>query len=62
MNTLNIELEQLADHQVKLVVEFEQEVMEQYKRRAARKIAEKSKIPGFRPGKAPYDVDRKSVV
>jgi len=53
---LNIELEQLADHQVKLVVEFEQEVMEQYKRRAARKIAEKSKIPGFRPGKAPYDV------
>jgi len=56
MNTLNIELEQLADHQVKLVVEFEQEVMEQYKRRAARKIAEKSKIPGFRPGKAPYDV------
>jgi trigger factor len=56
MNTLNIELEQLADHQVKLVVEFEQEIMEQYKRRAARKIAEKSKIPGFRPGKAPYDV------
>lgn len=53
---MNIELEQLADHQVKLVVEFEQELMEQYKRRAARKIAEKSKIPGFRPGKAPYDV------
>lgn len=53
---MNIELEQLADHQVKLVVEFEQEIMEQYKRRAARKIAEKSKIPGFRPGKAPYDV------
>ena len=53
---MNIEQEHLADHQVKLVVEFEQEVMEQYKRRAARKIAEKSKIPGFRPGKAPYDV------
>lgn len=56
MNILNIEQEHLADHQVKLVVEFEQELMEQYKRRAARKIAEKSKIPGFRPGKAPYDV------
>lgn len=56
MNTLKIEQEQLTDHQVKLVVEFEQEVMEQYKRRAARKIAEKSKIPGFRPGKAPFDV------
>jgi len=30
--------------------------MEQYKRRAATKLASRSKIPGFRPGKAPYDI------
>lgn len=57
---MNIELEQLDDHQVKVVATFEQEVMEQYKRRAARKISEKSKIPGFRPGKAPFDVIRRT--
>ncbi len=60
MYKLNIELEQLEDHQVKVVATFEQEVMEQYKRRAARKISEKSKIPGFRPGKAPFDVIRRT--
>lgn len=41
-------------HQAKLIVEVEPETMEQYKRRAARKISERGKIPGFRPGKAPY--------
>src|SRR5512144_2789262 len=30
--------------------------METYKRRAARKISERGKIPGFRPGKAPYEM------
>jgi trigger factor len=30
--------------------------MEASKRRAARQIAKRGKIPGFRPGKAPYDV------
>ncbi|HNZ14908.1 MAG TPA: trigger factor [Anaerolineaceae bacterium] len=42
------------DHQVKITAEFEQELLEQYKRRAARKIAKSTRIPGFRPGKAPY--------
>jgi trigger factor len=30
--------------------------MDKYKRRAARKISERGKIAGFRPGKAPYDM------
>src|SRR5215212_4316502 len=30
--------------------------MDVYKRRAARKISERGKIAGFRPGKAPYDM------
>ena len=42
------------NHEAKLVVEVEAEKMEQYKRRAARKISERGKIAGFRPGKAPY--------
>ena len=30
--------------------------MEKFRHQAARKIAQKAKIPGFRPGKAPYDM------
>lgn len=44
------------NHEARLVVEVESEKMETYKRRAARKISERGKIPGFRPGKAPYEL------
>lgn len=44
------------DHQMEVVVELENEQLEIARRRAARKISEKAKIPGFRPGKAPYPV------
>ena len=44
------------NHEAKLVVEVEPEKMDTYKRRAARKISERGKIPGFRPGKAPYEM------
>ncbi len=53
---MNIEKQLQDDHSVKLIVEIEQEKMDTYKRRAARKISERGKIPGFRPGKAPYDM------
>ncbi len=53
---MKIEKQIQDDHQAKLVVEIEQEKMEASKRRAARKLAERGKIPGFRPGKAPYPV------
>ena len=43
-------------HQAKLIVEVEPEQMDVYKRRAARKISERGKIAGFRPGKAPYNM------
>jgi len=49
------------DHQVKLIVEIEPETLESSKRRAAKQIAKKVKIPGFRPGKAPYNVIQKHV-
>lgn len=56
---MKIETQPREDHQVKLIVEIEQEAMEKFKRQAARKIAHEAKIPGFRPGKAPYDVVRR---
>jgi trigger factor len=53
---LKIEKQIQDDHQAKLIVEVEQEQMDAFKRRAARKLAERGKIPGFRPGKAPYNI------
>jgi len=53
---LKIETQIQEDHQAKLTVEIESEQMETMKHRAAKKIARKVKIPGFRPGKAPYPV------
>ncbi len=53
---MNIEKQYQEDHSAKLIVEVEQEKMDVYKRRAATKISSRSKIPGFRPGKAPYDI------
>jgi len=53
---LNIEKQYQEDHSVKLIVEVDQEKMNTYKHRAASKISSNSKIPGFRPGKAPYEI------
>jgi len=44
------------DHQVKLKTEFESDLVDQFKRKAARQIARSTRIPGFRPGKAPYNM------
>jgi trigger factor len=53
---LKIEKEFRDDHQVKLTVEIDPEPFENAKHQAARKLAKRVKIPGFRPGKAPYGV------
>ena len=53
---MKINLEPRDDHQVKIIAEFESTSLEKYRGKAARQIASKAKIPGFRPGKAPYDV------
>ena len=54
--TTNLKIEKTIEenHEAKLVVEVEPEKMQTFKQRAARKISERGKIPGFRPGKAPY--------
>jgi trigger factor len=53
---LKIETQALENHRVKLTVEFDSSTMDEYKRHAARSLAGRMKIPGFRPGKAPYAV------
>lgn len=53
---MKFEKKSLKDHQVQLTVKFDQEIFDQYKISAARKISSKSKVSGFRPGKAPLDV------
>ena len=44
------------DRQAKLTVEYTSDEFEGFKRRAAKKISKNVKIPGFRPGKAPFQV------
>ena len=56
---MKIETEPRDDHQVTMIVELEIEKLDGARKKAARKIAEKVKISGFRPGKAPYDVVRR---
>jgi trigger factor len=58
---LKIDTENLEDHQVKLTVEVDSEQLEGAKRKAAKKIAKRIKVPGFRPGKAPYQVILRQV-
>lgn len=53
---MKIETQLRDDHQATLVVTLEQAQMESAKRRAARKISERRSVPGFRPGKAPYEI------
>ena len=53
---MKIEKQTLEDHQVKLTVEVEEKTFEDAKRRAAKKVSRQTKIPGFRPGRAPYNV------
>jgi trigger factor len=56
---LKIETQPIDGHQVKIIAEFEPEVLDKYKQKAARRISETAKIPGFRPGKAPFAVIRR---
>jgi len=53
---LKIEQQPLDTCEVRLTVEVDPAEAEQAKRAAARRLAQKYKIPGFRPGKAPYEI------
>ncbi len=51
---MKVETQELENHQSKIIVEVEPAVLEDAKHRAASRLARQTKIPGFRPGKAPY--------
>jgi trigger factor len=53
---VNIQTEHLDDHTARLTVEVEADRLEKAIQQAARRIAKKGRIPGFRPGKAPVQV------
>ena len=53
---MNIESTLQDDHQIKLTVEIDDDTLLSAKKKAARRLAKSTKIPGFRPGKAPYQV------
>ena len=53
---MKVNVEPREDQQVKLIIEIEPEEFERAKRRVARRLAKRIKIPGFRPGKAPYEI------
>lgn len=46
----------LPKSQVKLEIELTQEEFDKYKDQAVRNLSARVKIPGFRPGKAPYNI------
>lgn len=53
---MKVETERLENCQVALTIRVDEERTERGLRNAARRISRKVSIPGFRPGKAPYDV------
>ena len=51
---MKIEQTYLENHQLEVTVEAEQDVFEKAKHLAAKEMSKGKNIPGFRPGKAPY--------
>ncbi len=54
--SLNIRTEELDNRRISLILEVDQDRVETELRKAARKVSGQYRIPGFRRGKAPYDV------
>ena len=55
---MNIETQNLENHEVKINVALDNEEFAPYMAKAVKKIAGSQRIPGFRPGKAPLNVIR----
>ena len=53
---LKIEAQELEDRQVELTVEVSEDRVQAAKRSSAKRLSKDTRIPGFRPGKAPYEV------
>lgn len=53
---MNIQTERLEDHTARFTVAVEVDQLESAKKAAARRLAKRVNIPGFRKGKAPYNL------
>lgn len=53
---MNVQTELLENRIAHLIVAIENAELDQAKRQAARRLAKRVNIPGFRKGKAPYDI------
>jgi len=58
---MKIEKKDLEKNSIELTIEVSMEELKPFLEDAAKKLSKKSKIPGFRPGKAPYDTIKTSV-
>lgn len=58
---LEIEQQETENRELKLIVRVDEARVEEAMRQTARKLARNVRIPGFRPGKAPYHVVRNWV-
>ncbi|MCE2470878.1 MAG: trigger factor [Anaerolineae bacterium] len=58
---MNLTTERIENHRAQLTVEIESDVLEDAKRKAARKISRQVRIKGFRKGKAPYRLVAQAV-
>ena len=55
---MKIEKKELPKNQMELKIEIESKEYQNFLEKTAQKMSENSKIKGFRPGKAPYDLLR----
>ncbi|MBT4849643.1 trigger factor [Candidatus Parcubacteria bacterium] len=58
---MKITKKDLEKKEIELTIEVSLEEIKPHLQKAAEKISTKSKIPGFRPGKAPYDLVKSNV-
>lgn len=58
---MKVETERLENCQMALTIEVDEERTQRALRNAARRISRQAKIPGFRPGKAPYNIVARMV-
>jgi trigger factor len=59
--SLKVSTEPKENRQLEMIIEVDQERVDQELRKAARKIAGQIRIPGFRQGRAPYDIVVRNV-
>jgi trigger factor len=59
--SLKVSTEPKENRQLQMTIEVDQERVDQELRKAARKVAGQIRIPGFRKGRAPYDIIVRNV-